>query len=99
MLGYGIKKYIGSYVAALNGVDAVVFTAGMGENNVELRERVCKDMDFFGIKLDDAANKATVRKSEPVKLSTDDSKVLVYMIPTNEELMIARDTEALVKAK
>lgn len=99
ILAYGIKKYIGSYVAALNGVDAVVFTAGMGENNVELRERVCKDMDFFGIKLDDAANKATVRKSEPVKLSTDDSKVLVYMIPTNEELMIARDTEALVKAK
>ena len=98
ILAYGIKKYIGSYVAALNGVDAVVFTAGMGENNVELRERVCKDMDFFGIKLDDAANKATVRKSEPVKLSTDDSKVLVYMIPTNEELMIARDTEALVKA-
>lgn len=99
ILAYGIKKYIGSYVAALNGVDAVVFTAGMGENNVELRERVCKDMDFFGIKLDDVANKATVRKSEPVKLSTDDSKVLVYMIPTNEELMIARDTEALVKAK
>ena len=99
ILAYGIKKYIGSYVAALNGVDAVVFTAGMGENNVELRERVCKDMDFFGIKLDEAANKATVRKSEPVKLSTDDSKVLVYMIPTNEELMIARDTEALVKAK
>jgi acetate kinase len=99
ILAYGIKKYIGSYVAALNGVDAVVFTAGMGENNVELRERVCKDMDFFGIKLDDAANKATVRKSEPVKLSTDDSKVLVYMIPTNEELMIARDTEALVTSK
>jgi acetate kinase len=71
----------------------------MGENNVELRERVCKDMEFLGIKIDEEVNKQTVRKSDPVKLSTDDSKVLVYMIPTNEELMIARDTEALVKAK
>ena len=99
ILAYGIKKYIGAYAAALNGVDAVVFTAGMGENNVELRERVCADMEFLGIKIDAEINKQTVRKSDAVKLSTDDSKTLVYVIPTNEELMIARDTEALVKAK
>ena len=78
---------------------AGVFYVVKGENNVELRERVCSDMDFLGIKIDTEINKQTVRKSEAVKLSTDDSKVLVYMIPTNEELMIARDTEALVKAK
>ncbi len=99
ILAYGIKKYIGSYAAALNGLDAIVFTAGMGENNVQLRERVCTDMDFLGIKIDLDINKATVKKSDAVKISTEDSKVLVYVIPTNEELMIARDTEALVKAK
>ncbi len=99
ILAYGIKKYIGSYAAALNGLDAVVFTAGMGENNVELRERVCKDMEFLGIKLDEEVNKKTTRQSDYVRISTEDSKVQVYVIPTNEELMIARDTEALVKAK
>ncbi len=99
ILAYGIKKYIGAYAAALNGLDAIVFTAGMGENNTPLRERVCKDMEFLGVKIDLDINKATVKKPEPVKISTDDSKVLVYVIPTNEELMIARDTEALVKAR
>ncbi|MDY4128645.1 acetate kinase [Peptostreptococcus porci] len=89
-----VKKYIGSYVAAMNGVDAIVFTAGLGENGISMREMICKDMDFFGIKLD--AEKNNVRGKERV-VSTDDSKVKVLLIPTNEELMIARDTVRLSK--
>ena len=89
-----VKKYIGSYVAAMNGVDAIVFTAGLGENGISMREMICKDMDFFGIKLD--AEKNNVRGKERV-ISTDDSKVKVLLIPTNEELMIARDTVRLSK--
>ena len=96
VLAYQIQKYIGSYTAAMNGLDAVVFTAGMGENNPELRERVCTDMEFFGIKIDKAVNDAAHHQSNIVKLSTDDSRVAVYLIPTNEELMIARDTEAII---
>ncbi len=97
-LAYQIKKYIGSYAAAMNGLDAVVFTAGMGENNVELRERVCEGMEFYGIKLDKEANAKGHHQSDILELSTPDSKCKVYLIPTNEELMIARDTEALVSA-
>ncbi|MBQ3065106.1 MAG: acetate kinase [Clostridia bacterium] len=96
VLAYQIQKYIGSYTAAMNGLDAVVFTAGMGGNNPELRERVCTDMEFFGIKIDKAVNDAAHHQSNIVKLSTDDSRVAVYLIPTNEELMIARDTEAII---
>ena len=98
VLAYQIQKYIGSYTAAMNGLDAIVFTAGMGENNTELRERVCTDMEFFGIELDKEANAKAHHQSNIVKLSTDNSKVAVWLIPTNEELMIARDTEAIVKA-
>ena len=98
VLAYQIQKYIGSYTAAMNGLDAIVFTAGMGENNTELRERVCTDMEFFGIKLDKEANAKAHHQSNIVKLSTDNSKVQVWLIPTNEELMIARDTEEIVKA-
>ena len=97
-LAYQIKKYIGSYAAAMNGLDAVVFTAGMGENNTELRERVCADMEFYGIKLDKEVNAKGHHQSDILELSTPDSKCKVYLIPTNEELMIARDTEALVSA-
>ncbi len=98
VLAYQIQKYIGSYTAAMNGLDAIVFTAGMGENNTELRERVCTDMEFFGIELDREVNAKAHHQSNIVKLSTDNSKVQVWLIPTNEELMIARDTEAIVKA-
>ena len=98
VLAYQIQKYIGSYTAAMNGLDAIVFTAGMGENNTELRERVCTDMEFFGIELDKEANAKAHHQSNIVKLSTDNSKVAVWLIPTNEELMIARDTEEIVKA-
>ncbi|MBQ8403479.1 MAG: acetate kinase [Clostridia bacterium] len=96
VLAYQVKKYIGSFAAAMNGLDAVVFTAGMGENNTELRERVCADMDFYGIELDKDVNAKTLRQSDNVMISTPDSKVQVWVIPTNEELMIASDTEAIV---
>ena len=95
---YQLKKYIGSYAAAMNGLDAVVFTAGMGENCPELRERVCTDMDWLGIEIDLDLNKKTWRQPNNVELSTKNSKVKVYVIPTNEELMIASDTEAIVNA-
>lgn len=98
ILAYQVKKYIGMYAAAMNGLDAVVFTAGMGENNPELRERTCTDMDFLGIKIDNELNAKTLRQPNNVKLSTDESKVQVWVLPTNEELVIASDTEAIVKA-
>lgn len=94
---YQIKKYIGAYAAAMGGVDAIVFTAGLGENNAALRKHVCTDMAFLGIKLNEEINEKTVRQSENVKISTDDSAVQVYVIPTNEELVIARDTAALIE--
>ena len=99
LLAYQIKKYIGSYAAAMNGLDAVVFTAGLGENNTSLRELVCENMEFYGIKLDKEVNAKATRQPNIVKLSADDSRVAVYLIPTNEELVIARDTEALVNGK
>ena len=92
MLVYGIKKYIGSYAAAMGGVDIIVFTAGIGENNADLRARVIDGMDFMGAKIDPEKNKT---RSEAV-ISADDSKVTVCVIPTNEEIMIARDTLDLV---
>lgn len=98
ILKHQIKKYIGGYAALMDGLDAIVFTAGIGENNPHLRELVCENMDYFGIKIDKELNAKVLRQDNIVKLSTEDSKVLVYVIPTNEELMIARDTEALVRA-
>lgn len=98
ILAYQVKKYIGSYAAAMNGVDAIVFTAGMGENNPELRERACTDMEYYGIEIDRELNAKSHHQPNIIKLSTENSKVDVYLIPTNEELMIASDTEAIVKA-
>ena len=95
MLQYQIKKYIGSYAAAMNGLDAVLFTGGIGENAWEVREGVCKDMEFFGIKIDTEKNMST--RGELIKISTPDSKVEVWIVPTNEELLIARDTLAMIK--
>lgn len=95
MLQYQIKKYIGSYAAVMNGLDAVLFTGGIGENAWEVREGVCKDMEFFGIKIDTEKNKST--RGELIKISTPDSKVEVWIVPTNEELLIARDTLAMIK--
>ncbi len=94
MLRYEIKKYIGSYAAIMNGLDAVLFTGGIGENSDDLREDVCSNMEYLGIKLDKAANKGLRGKLR--KISAPDSKVEVWVVPTNEELLIARDTKALV---
>ena len=99
VLAYQVKQYIGSYAAAMNGLDAIVFTAGMGENNPELRERACSNMEFLGIKLDVEINAKTLRQPNTVEISTPDSKVKVYVLPTNEELMIAMDTETVVTNK
>ena len=92
---YRIKKYIGAYAAAMGGCDVLVFTAGVGENQTGMREAACEGLEFMGIKIDKAVN-ATVRGKEAV-ISTPDSKVKVVVIPTDEELMIASDTMALVK--
>ena len=92
---YRIKKYIGAYAAAMEGIDVLVFTAGVGENQVCMREAACEGLEFMGIKLDKAKN-ATIRGEDAV-ISTPDSKVKVVVIPTDEELMIASDTMALIK--
>ena len=92
---YRIKKYIGAYAAAMGGIDVLVFTAGVGENQTSMREAACEGLEFMGIKIDKEFN-ATIRGKEAV-ISTPDSKVKVVVIPTDEELMIASDTMALVK--
>ena len=92
---YRVKKYIGAYAAAMEGVDVIVFTAGVGENQTKMREEVCKGLEFMGVKVDVAKN-ATIRGEEAI-ISTPDSKVTVVVIPTDEELMIASDNMALVK--
>lgn len=97
MLCYQIKKYIGSYSAAMGGVNAIVFTAGIGEHVSYIRENALSGLEYLGIKLDKERN-TFGHSNNPVKLSADDSSVLVYMIPTNEELVIAKDTEAIVSA-
>ncbi|MGK9367650.1 acetate/propionate family kinase [Melioribacter sp. Ez-97] len=91
---YRIKKYIGAYAAAMGGLDAVVFTGGIGENSDMVRKDVCADMEFLGIKLDENLNKNP--QGEAV-ISSEDSKVKVLRIPTNEELVIALDTEKIVR--
>ena len=98
ILGYQIKKYIGSYAAAMGGVDAIVFTAGIGENTASLRQRALDGLEVLGVSYDKDVNEKTFGRNGVTELSTKDSKVKVYMIPTNEELVIASDTEALVKA-
>ena len=94
MLVYQIKKYIGAFAAAMNGLDAVLFTGGIGENAPDVREQVCSDMDILGIKIDTVANAGVHGKL--CKVSQSDSKVEVWIVPTNEELLIARDTLALI---
>ncbi|MDY4077991.1 MAG: acetate kinase [Clostridium sp.] len=90
---YKIKKQIGAYIAALNGVDIIIFTAGVGENGPETREAILKDMDFFGIILDKEKNKVRGKIQE---ISAKNSKVKVFVIPTNEELVIARETKKIL---
>lgn len=94
MYAYRVKKYIGSYAAAMGGVDAVVFTAGVGENQTGLRADICRGLEFLGIEIDEAAN-AAARGREAV-ISSPSSRVKVVVVPTDEEIVIARDTQALV---
>ena len=90
---YSIRKYIGAYVAAMGGLDALVFTAGVGENNDVLREKICEGLDWMGIKIDHEKDKG---KRTECEVSAADSRVKIFVIPTNEELAIARDTLSLV---
>nr|WP_315019716.1 acetate kinase [uncultured Aminipila sp.] len=94
VFAHKVRFYIGAYIAEMNGVDAIVFTAGLGENGIEMRDVICHDLGNLGIKLDLVKNK--VRGKEMV-ISRDDSKVKVILVPTNEELMIARDTFEIAK--
>ena len=91
---YRARKYIGSYLAAMGGADAVVFTGGIGENSPEVRARICQDMEWAGLMIDEAKNQQVVGKEGLI--STEDSKLLAYAIPTNEELLIARDTVRVI---
>lgn len=95
MYNYKIKKYVGAYLAAMNGADAICFTAGVGENDITVRKEICKDMEYAGLIFDEQANK-NFKRGEETLISTPDSKIKVYIIPTNEELMLARDTYCIV---
>ncbi|MEQ8235977.1 MAG: acetate kinase [Syntrophomonadaceae bacterium] len=89
-----IKGYIGNYIAKLNGCDCLVFTAGVGENGIDVRENICKDLEALGIKMDAPKNKV---RGKEVDVAADDSKIRIFIIPTNEELVIARDTYGLAQ--
>lgn len=97
MFDYRLKKFIGAYTFAMGGLDALVFTAGIGENDYETRYEACKGMEFMGLYLDVEKNKSV--RGELAEISLPESKVKVYVIPTNEELMIARDTLEIIKSK
>ena len=93
MFHYWVAKVAGSYVAAMNGVDAIVFTAGVGENSKSSRKAISEYFGYLGVTIDDEANS---KRGEDIMISTPDSKVKVFVIPTNEELVIARDTKDIV---
>jgi acetate kinase len=95
ILVYQIKKFIGGYAAAMGGVDAIIFTGGIGENDATIRRQICEDMEYLGLKIDADLNDKASRRD--AKFSTDDSKVEAWVLPTNEELMIARDTKEIVE--
>ncbi len=96
MFSYGCKKYIGAYAAALNGVDVIVFTAGIGENDPDVRRRTLENMEYLGVKLDQNKN-ANCPRGSIAEIQADDSAVKILVIPTNEELVIARETLAVAK--
>lgn len=96
MYYHKVKSFIGAYIAVLNGADAIIFTAGLGENSATSRSAICKGLSYFGIKLDEEKNN---KRGEALEISTPDSKIKVLVIPTNEELMIARDTKEIVENK
>jgi acetate kinase len=94
MSAYRIKQYLGSYMAILNGVDAIVFTAGVGENSIPLRKMICEDMSFFGIEIDEAKN--DIKARELTEIQSDNSKVKILIIPTDEEVEIAKQSYDLI---
>jgi acetate kinase len=96
MFHYWVAKVVGSYAAAMNGVDAIVFTAGVGENSIGTRKAICEYFGYLGVTIDDEANNC---RGKEQLISTPDSKVKVYVVPTNEELVIARDTRDIVSGK
>ncbi len=97
ILAYQIKKYIGAFAAAMNGIDAIVFTGGIGENADDIRNKVCNEISYLGVEINNEIGKTLVKGKEG-ELSTENSKVKVYVLPTNEELAIARDTKDIVNA-
>jgi len=94
IFAYTVAQYIAKYIVSMGGIDTIVFTAGVGENGPETREKVSNYLKCFGVELDAEANKP---KGKEGIISTDNSKIAVYVVPTNEELMIARDTMELIK--
>jgi acetate kinase len=94
MSAYRIKQYLGNYIAILNGVDAIVFTAGVGENSIPLRKMVCDNMDFFGMEIDEVKN--SIRAGEIREIQSPNSKVKILIIPTNEEVEIAKQSYQLI---
>ena len=92
---YEIRKYIGAYAAAMGGIDALVFTAGVGENSILVRSMVCEGLEFLGVSIDQEKNKVRGKEAD---IGTSGSRVRVLVVPTNEELVIARDTKRLVAA-
>lgn len=97
ILGYQIKKFIGAYTAAMDGIDAIVFTGGIGENADDLRDSICNELTYLGVEINNEIGRTLVKGKEG-ELSTENSKVKVYVLPTNEELAIARDTRDIVNA-
>ena len=93
---YSIASYIAKYAVAMNGIDYIIFTGGIGENQINIRKGICEKLEFMGVKLNLDNN--NMRGEEKV-ISTDDSKIKVYVIPTNEELMIAKETKRLIENK
>ena len=94
---YRIKKYIGAYSAAIGGADAIVFTAGVGERGPITRKLACEGLEYMGVKIDDAKNEASMTRNAETCISADDSKVKIFVIPTNEELVMTEDTYALLE--
>jgi acetate kinase len=97
MQAYSVKKYIGAYLAALNGADALIFTAGIGENSPDFRQAVCENMSALGLKLDAVKNQE--HSGAERLISAQSSKIKIYVVPTNEEFIIARDVIELVRGK
>ena len=92
---YDVAQFIAKYAVAMQGIDVITFTAGVGEKGIEDREEICKYLEFLGVKIDKELNN---HKNIEAKISSKDSKIEVWVIPTNEELLIAKDTERIVKS-